>query len=80
MAKKKRVSFIANGRRVTFYAKSTSKRRPTTRRRPYRTIGRRNYRIRRDTKELVEAGLPLIHPALPLVKAGAKLVKDIFDN
>jgi hypothetical protein len=79
MAKKK-VSFIANGRRVIFYAKSASKRRPPKRMRLSRAISRRNYRIRRDTEKLVEAGLPLIHPALPLVKAGAQLIKDILDT
>lgn len=77
---KKRVSFIANSRRVTFYTKSTSKRRPPTRRRPTRASSLRNYRIRRDTGKLVEAGLPLIHPALPLVKAGAQLMRDILDT
>lgn len=77
---KKRVSFIANGRRVTFYTKSAPKRKPLTHRKPSRAISRRNHRIRRDTKKFVEAGLPLIHPALPLVKAGAQLMKDILDN
>jgi len=77
---KKRVSFMANGRRVTFYTKSTSKRRQPTRRSPARAISRRGYRIRRDTEKFVEAGLPLIHPALPLVKAGAQLMKDILDT
>ena len=76
MAKKK-VSFIANGRRVTFSAKSTSKKSIPMRRKSS-TASRRQYRIRRDTEQFVDAGLAYIHPALPLVKAGAKLMKDIL--
>ena len=79
MARKK-VSFIANGRRVTFYSKATSTRRTATRRRPSRVSSRRNYRIRRDTERLVEAGLAMVHPAAPVVMAGARLMKDILDT
>lgn len=76
---KKKVSFMANGRRVTFYTKSASTRRATARRRPSRVSSRRNYRIRRDTERLVEAGLAIVHPAAPVVMAGARLMKDILD-
>jgi hypothetical protein len=75
---KKRVSFTASGRRVIFYAKPASKRRRQTSRTSTRTSSRRSYRIRRDTEKLIEAGLPFIHPALPLVKAGAQLMKDML--
>lgn len=77
---KRRVSFIANGRRVTFYAKSAPKSRPPTRVRSSRARSRRNHRIRRDTERLVEAGLALVHPAAPVVMAGARLIKDILDT
>jgi len=77
---KKRVSFIANGRRVAFYAKSTSKRRPPIRKRPFRASNRRSYKTRRDVEKFVEAGLALVHPAAPVVIAGARLMKDIFDT
>jgi hypothetical protein len=76
---RKRVSFIANGRRVTFYTKSAPKRRTATRHRPSRVNSRRNYRIRRDTERLVEVGLSLVHPAAPVVIAGARLMKDILN-
>jgi hypothetical protein len=69
---------VANGRRVTFYTKSTPARRTATHRKPSRVSSRRNYRIRRDTERLVEAGLALVHPAAPVVMAGARLMKDIL--
>lgn len=77
---KKRVSFMARGKRVTFYAKSTSKRRIPAHKKSSRSSSRRNYKIRRDTERFVDAGLALIHPAAPAVVAGARLVKDIFDT
>lgn len=77
---KKRVSFMAHGRRVTFYTKSASKRRTPIRRKPSRASSRRNYKIRRDAEKFVEAGLALVHPAAPVVIAGARLVKDILDT
>ena len=77
---RKRVSFIANGRRVTFYTKSASTRRAMAQRRPSKVSSRRNYRIRRDTERLVEVGLALVHPAAPVVMAGARLMKDILDT
>jgi len=77
---KKRVSFMAHGRRVTFYAKSTSKGRTSARKKPSRSTSRRNYKIKRDTERLVDAGLALVHPAAPVVVAGARLVKDILDT
>jgi hypothetical protein len=77
---KKRVSFMAHGRRVTFYAKSGSKRRTTIRKKPSRASSRSNYKIRRDTERFVDAGLALIHPAVPVVVAGARLVKDILET
>ena len=66
MTKKKRVSFVANGRRVTFYAKSAPKRRPPMRKRLSRASSRRSYKARRDAEKLVEAGLALIHPVAPV--------------
>jgi hypothetical protein len=77
---KKRVSFMANGRRVTFYAKSATKRRTATHRRPSGASSRRNHRIRRDTERLVEAGLAMVHPAAPVVIAAGRLMKDILDD
>lgn len=77
---KKRVSFIAHGRRVTFYAKSAPKRRTQIRKKPSRASSRRNYKTRRDAEKFVEAGLALVHPAAPVVIAGARLVKDILET
>jgi len=76
---KKKVSFIANGKRVTFYTKPPSRRKASLPRRRVSVLSGRNRRIRRDTERVIEAGLPLIHPALPLVKAGAQLMRDILD-
>jgi hypothetical protein len=77
---KKRVSFMAHGRRVIFYAKSASKRRTQARKKSSRSTSRRNYKIRRDTERFVDATLALVHPALPVVTTGARLVKDILDT
>jgi hypothetical protein len=81
---KKRVSFMAHGRRVTFYTKSASKRRTPIRKKLSRASSgrnyRRNYKIRRDAEKFVETGLALVYPAAPVVIAGARLVKDILDT
>jgi hypothetical protein len=75
---KKRISFVSNGRRVTFYAKSLSKIRAPTSRRPYRTSSRISNKTRRDAERFVEAGLGWAHPAAPVVIAGARLMRDIL--
>ena len=80
MARKKRVSFISHGRRVSFYAKSSPKRRTPKLNKSTRASARRNKKIRRDTERLVEAGLSLVHPTAPVVIAGARLMKDILDK
>jgi len=78
MARKKRVSFVANGRRVSFLTKAPTKRKSTVRRRPPRVRSRLNARTRRDAERLVEAGLAYAHPAAPVILAGARLAKDLL--
>lgn len=78
MARKKRVSFMAHGTRVSFLAKAPTKRKPLVHRRPRRVRSRLNARTRRDTERLVEAGLAYAHPAAPVILAGARLVKDLL--
>jgi hypothetical protein len=75
---RKRVSFISRGKRVSFYAKSTHKRRPTRPKRVSRTYSRRNSKTRRDAESFVVAASALVHPAAPAVITGARLLKDLM--
>ena len=80
MPRKKRVSFMAHGKRVSFLARAPAKSKAAVRRRPHRVRSRMNPRIRRDTERFVEAGLAYVHPAAPVVIAGARLAKDLLDK
>jgi hypothetical protein len=80
MYRKKRVSFRANGKRVSFLARVPAKGKAPIRRRPHRVTSRRSSRIQRDTERFVEAGLAYVYPAAPVIIAGARLAKDLLDE
>jgi hypothetical protein len=76
---RKKVSFVSHGKRVTFYTKSPAKTKYPRQRKPYKSASRsRNNRIRQDADRFIDAGLGMIHPSLPVIKAGARLLNDLF--